>query len=428
VSFALRSLAAAWARHSDDTIDHAAAFIAASIPSRYDVVDVLGHPSLLGEIDCTNYEPDPQGLGTQASWSVAGGVMSAFDNLAPPGHWTRAMGVVPAGGAVAKVSAGSNVVDCGCTNDARTLGSGATLPTGTLTISPDTTPLPAAGNGYVGNQPIAWAGKTGTTLTGVTGGTGTWAIGTPVTRTRITMWWYALVRAEQAWQAVLRDDYNSSAVYATVALPATQAGWVIVGGAFSGQQYGRYRIWLETPANATATLALYLTGATVAEGSTDPGGPFDGSMPASQGYLIDWAGASNGSSSRRHTTLLDLVALREAEGGLDVDPSGMTLEQRRAYLIKRRQARHHPDAAVLVDLIVSLIQTENPGFGTGDVRIQRDYVNQAFGVKINYSPTGVLANRVQRLIESQRPRGITFTGVTWGSFVLDQSLLDSGVF
>lgn len=59
------------------------------------------------------------------------------------------------------------------------LSSSVTLPLATIPVV-STAQFAATGSGFVGGQPISWTGKTASTLTGCTGGTGTIASGTPV--------------------------------------------------------------------------------------------------------------------------------------------------------------------------------------------------------------------------------------------------------
>jgi hypothetical protein len=65
-----------------------------------------------------------------------------------------------------------------------TLNGSASLPASTITVT-STAPssvdaFPSSGSVYINGQLVAYTGKSGTTLTGCTGGTGTQASGTPV--------------------------------------------------------------------------------------------------------------------------------------------------------------------------------------------------------------------------------------------------------
>lgn len=68
---------------------------------------------------------------------------------------------------------------------ATTIASGASLPAATLTVG-DTTNFPSTGSLSIGANTIAYTGKTGTTFTGCTGGTGSVVVGDRVASTTYT--------------------------------------------------------------------------------------------------------------------------------------------------------------------------------------------------------------------------------------------------
>lgn len=68
---------------------------------------------------------------------------------------------------------------------ATTISAAASLPSATLTVS-DTTNFPSTGNLSVGANTIAYTGKTGTTFTGCTGGTGSVVVGDRIASTTYT--------------------------------------------------------------------------------------------------------------------------------------------------------------------------------------------------------------------------------------------------
>ena len=428
MSYELRAMLNAYHRESEETVKDADLIALTSITPNTAAIDVLGSASSLGRVAAYNLVTDPAGLGTQAAWTkgsggFSAGTLQARDDLSPPAPWTRAMANVSAGtGQPIGLRVAALALDS--LEAQPKLTAPATLPTATLTLD-STAILPPSGTVYVAGQLVTYTGRTSTTLTGCTGGTGAVAVGAPVSEMLETCWWYALVSSDIPFKVALAQPFSPYSRYGEVTLGAT-AGWLLVGGAAQLQPGAAYEILIESQSSSPAAgTKVAMTGATVAQGA-DPGGPFSGGNPARsdaattevpqrKSVHFAWDGAAQGSRSRMHTTTLDVIALREAEAGLDINPVGLSDAQRALYLLKRRQARHNGGASSLVDLIVALIQTEDPTFTASRVKIVRDYGNRTFSVQIvNYNTTRVLAERVERMINSLRPLAMNFVGVSIG--------------
>lgn len=408
MSYILRSLLNAYMHVTEETAGDAQEMVDASIPSLLTKIDVLGTASELGVVLCRNRVGDPAGRGDLSTWTATNGALRVEREMAPPSNWSFGVSCVATGGT--KASLDVKAEPLAAVDVPLTLASGVTLPAATLTLT-STLGLPAAGSVYVAGQLVTYTGRTSSTLTGCSGGSGALLAGAPVSENLETCWWYALVNCSIPSKVSLRQAFQPNALYGEVTLPAT-GGWVLVGGPADLQPGGEYGVHLESVSSTPAADdRLTLTGCTLAQGG-DPGGPFCGTTPWVQAAAFAWDGAPDGSASRLHTTELDAIALREAEAGLDVDPAGLTDDQRVLYLIKRRQARHQGGAKTLVDLIVALIQTEDPGFTSAQVRIVREYETRTFSVQIvNYNTSRVLAERVQRLVEQLHPLAMNFGGV-----------------
>ena len=235
-----------------------------------------------------------------------------------------------------------------------------------------------------------------------------------------TCWWYALVRTSATSGSLnvrLRENFGALNVVSNVAVPLS-SGWTLVKGSGPvtlGQAY-RIEASIATPGPAGAELAL--TGATACT-DADPGEPFSGDFPVTAGYGYLWRGGRNAGPSERRGPYFDLLSLREQEAGLNVNPAGLTVDQRSAYLLLRKQARHHPYGETFINLIVALVQQENPNFTAAGVRVVEDFRHYAFSVQIAYSPSGVLADRITRLIGEIQPCHLKLTGISWGTFQAD---------
>jgi hypothetical protein len=185
------------------------------------------------------------------------------------------------------------------------------------------------------------------------------------------------------------------------------------------------------PSWVAAGEVIKVTGVTVCFDG-DPGIPFDGDVPDFQkhpeeayavtNYAYTWVGPRGASLSVAHGRSYDMLALAERQAQLDTAPFGQSIEQRRAYLQARYEARHRPWGATFVALLVDLIRQDSPSFGAENVRVREFYSNRSFWLEIDYSPTAVMAARVERLAKEIKPTHLALEGpsgpIVWGSFIL----------
>jgi hypothetical protein len=233
-------------------------------------------------------------------------------------------------------------------------------------------------------------------------------------------WWYAFAKSNGAsCTCRLRRVAGNVTIGSSTTLTGSIEGWVMIGGDAAITTTGSHEIEL-TKGTTAAGQWVQMTAPTICLG-TDPGGPFTGDSPVSSNYAYSWSGPRWNSTSRRHRGALDVMALMEREHGLSIKPSGTTLAQRQAYLRSRHQARRQPWGSTFKDLIVKLIQADDPTFTASGVRVAEDWSDYSFQVEIAYAPTGVLVDRVKQLIVDTKPAHLKFdpeTDITWGSFIV----------
>lgn len=246
-----------------------------------------------------------------------------------------------------------------------TINGTQTLPLATITVA-DTTGFPTSGSLAIdGAGTVTYTGKTGTTFTGCSGGNGTVETGATVKRT----------------------------------FP------------------GPIELRLFIPSAAGGTWAQ-MTAVTVVKGM-DPGEPFYGDCSGDR-YGYGWRGGRFESPSVRYAPTIDLMALREAQADFSVAPVDMTYDQRQAYLLARWRAHGQPYGSVFKDLIAELIELEDPSFTVEDIRVIEGYSARTLQVIIAYSPDGVLANRIVKLIKDIKPGGLNMTApdaIVFGGFI-----------
>ena len=208
------------------------------------------------------------------------------------------------------------------------------------------------------------------------------------------------------------------------------------GTAVAAATPGQHRLEFSLHKPEAAKMA-YMTAPTAVAGSfarfrNDPEGtpdpePFTGDLATTDQYTYDWAGARHSSRSRRYGRHFNLLAQREREAGFSVDPVGMSHAQRATYVLSRWQARHRPWAETFTRLIAIVIQS-----GTGadlesieeNLRVVEDIPSYSFTVEVPYSPSGVLAERIRKLVADIHPAHLNInldTAIIWGSFEADIS-------
>jgi hypothetical protein len=264
-----------------------------------------------------------------------------------------------------------------------------------------------------GDVPARWLRYLQFTTTG-SASNDIWQYSSPINGGSV--WGYCFVRVVSgSWNIFLED--NGGAFQKFVNVPAG-GGWRLIALSATGVPAGRQVRWRLHSGTITTGDVAHITGATVCN-DFDPGEPFSGDQARTDKYFYGWLGGRNASSSARFGPYYNMVAVREREAGLDINPAGQTIAQRAQYLLLRRQARHHPYGQTFVDLITDLIQQDEPSFGSSGVRIVENFANYSFSVQIAYNPSGVLADRVQRLIKEVKPAHLALTGISWGTFQAD---------
>jgi hypothetical protein len=179
-------------------------------------------------------------------------------------------------------------------------------------------------------------------------------------------------------------------------------------------------IWLGAPA---AGSWLEMTGVTLVQG-TDPGWPFSGDFPVTPRHAFGWKAGRFQSPSLRYGPLFDLMQLREMEADFSVAPQGMTLAQRQQYLLARWAAHRKPYGSVFKELITQLIQADDPTFTQEQVRVREDYSERTLRVEVDYAPSGVLTDRMRKLIRDIKPAGLNIDAEEEGPIVFGQFLAD----
>lgn len=266
---------------------------------------------------------------------------------------------------------------------ATTLSKEVTLPVATLEVG-STSGFPPAGKLIIAGQTITYTGIEAGKFTGCSGGEGAVPKSTAVTAT---------TPGEHRLEFLLSAPTAGKVAY--------MAAPTVVQGPFSAHR--------NEP-----------------EGTPDPE-PFSGDLETTRRYTYAWRGARNQSRSRRYGNHLNLLALREQEAGFSVDPEGMTHAQRQTYVLARWHARRKPWQTIFVHLIAMVIQSETGGSLPeieGAIRIIEDFSHYAFKVEIPYSATGVLTDRIKRLVEAIHPAHLNIdvdSDIVWGSFRADIS-------
>ena len=236
-------------------------------------------------------------------------------------------------------------------------------------------------------------------------------------------WWYLALSTTARGNRRGRIVTSTPTTLGETVYPTARSldGWTICGGGpvtlTAGTDY-----WIEATSDA-AKLGeeIFMTGATLCYGK-NPGGPFHAGMPTEDQYAYDWTGAANGSRSRRHTRMLDMYAIHEQAAGFPVAPEGASDLGRRNYLLARRQARRKAWGSKLVDLIVTVIRSEDPSFSADSVRIVEDIPNYEYHVELAYAEEGPLAVRIDQLIDDVAPIHLKRTTTVWGTFRASISL------
>lgn len=271
-----------------------------------------------------------------------------------------------------------------------TLSKEQTLPLASIEVA-STAGFPPAGQLVISGQTVSYTGIEATKFTGCTGGEGTLPKETVV---------------EGATPGRHRIELS-------LHLPeAGKSGWMCAPTAVVGA-FGTYKP--HAPGES--------------DGQPDPE-PFGGDLATTDQYAYDWAGARHHSRSRRFGRAFPLQNLREQEANFSVEPEGLTHAQRQTYLLARWQARRKPWASTFTHLIAVVIASD-----TGEsveniedaIRVIEDFEHYSFKVELPYSETGVVADRIKRLIEGIKPAHLNVnvsTGITWGTFRTDISKTD----
>jgi hypothetical protein len=240
-------------------------------------------------------------------------------------------------------------------------------------------------------------------------------------------WAYAFVLCGSA--ATVEAIGSSGTVYGTQQLPASN-GWVLIAlqGTTAKIESVAVRLTRTGASVLPGATALGMTGVTFVT-EKDPGGPFSGNYDDEPAFAYRWeatvsSGARNQSRTIRYGQQFDLVALDEQQSGVSLAPLGLTVEQRALFLRQRFLARHQPGAAVFKQLIVELLQTEDPSVDQSLVQVQvnptsfaRDGLPpRSFAVSMAYTPSGALAARLQQQVEQTAPLHLAFQGISYGAF------------
>jgi hypothetical protein len=248
-------------------------------------------------------------------------------------------------------------------------------------------------------------------------------------------WTYVYVACESA--ATVAAVGSSGAVYDSQALSASM-GWMMVplSGTTAKQESVAIRLTLEaayTP-SSSKDFSLAMTGATLVT-EKDPEGPFSGNYSDEPAFAYRWAGARNQSRTTRYGRQFDVVALSEQQSGLSLAPLGLSVEQRALFLRQRFLARHQPAGQVFAQLILELLQTEDPTLLQSVVHVQRNATSiagnnglppRSFAVVIDYTPSAALQQRLIFEIGQTAPLHLAFEGVTYGSLAPALTAVDGG--
>jgi hypothetical protein len=242
----------------------------------------------------------------------------------------------------------------------------------------------------------------------------------------VTMAFTTQVGGQAFFYAYARVDADVNFPELVLSYGSTTVGSVFLSPLLAGQ-WQLLRIPITTPAATTITAflgssgappagtVLRMTGLTYVEGA-DPLGPFTGDDATTASYAYGWQGGRHGSSSLRYGQQLDLPSLMEIAHSLDVAPVGWSVAQRAAYLVLRLAARHHPYKSTFASLIAQLVATEQPTFNVSQVQINENFANRSFTVTISHDPSGILYQRLLRLIADIQPLHLRFGGLLTGEF------------
>lgn len=230
-----------------------------------------------------------------------------------------------------------------------------------------------------------------------------------------TYYGYVLLKADGGSSLAVSFYQGSTQVGTVTTVAANSAiGWTVVKVVGALAAATQYTIDVNA-GSVSAGFKLRATGATACA-LVDPGESFDGDRALDGPYLYSWASAAHQSQSLRRVPQRDFLAMRELSAGFSPAPVGLTVEQRRTYLLSRVQARGHAWGSMFVDLIVKLIQSEHPSFSPGGVRVVDDAGASTMHVEIAYDPSGRLAARLEQLIEATRPIHLGMSSIVWGAF------------
>jgi hypothetical protein len=259
----------------------------------------------------------------------------------------------------------------------------------------------------------------------VADGSGTARLRVPFTSTDAGNYYAYLLLKADAGRALTVSFYAGASQVGTATTVAanTTTGWTVVrcSGSLAADTVHTIDV---NAGSAPAGYSLRMTGVTVSP-LADPGEPFDGDRGL-DGYLYEWSSAAHASPSFRHNGVRDFLAMREESAQLSPAPYGLTTEQRRSYLLARFRARNRAWASMFVDLIVALIQSENPDFSESGVRVTDDPVASTMAVEIAYSPSGRLVDRVTQLVAATKPLHIGLpAGIVWGAFLAGPDMLET---
>jgi hypothetical protein len=223
-------------------------------------------------------------------------------------------------------------------------------------------------------------------------------------------YWYAIARKNSATTMSVGVIPNIGPAINVVLMVNAPDGWTLYRGSATLTAGAPYWVSTIPPTAVAPGDTADLTGVTVVYGD-DPGEPFSGDSRRSRRNAYSWEAGRNSSVSLRHGQTVDIIALRERLAGMDVQPVGLTPEQRVTVLLARRRARHHWSASAFIDMLVEIIQAEVPSFTADDIRLVQNFEAQSFKLLINYDPNGPLAKRIVRIVEATKPYPVRFENV-----------------
>jgi hypothetical protein len=231
-----------------------------------------------------------------------------------------------------------------------------------------------------------------------------------------TYYWYVLARTSYTTNVMsvrLRENFGGFTVLSTVATAlGSQSNWALYGGSATLTGGSTYRIELASTGTPAASTTFEMTGATLS--ATDPGEAFTGDFEPTLTNTYSWEGARQASKSVRRGQSVDLLALQEREREFNISPVGMTFTERKHYLQQRLLARHKPYGSTFVEIIASVA-----GISPALVRVDEDYDSYTFNINIAYPSSGVLAERIEQLVEDIKPAHLKVGTISWGTFLAD---------